>query len=223
MPESELITRYELRPVVHIQDQRIVALDFWRRPPAPDEKGEIAGASALIQALSENRLSLPEDAPREIIVQQHPDAIIKIDPQVLRKAGEYFQVVISPVMHNRENITIEHPGLALLEHFAHDHLCQIAIEHVDFEGPAFVDILSQWAPKWVKVSTLFLRQARTHLFTRNLIRDLASAARLWQAETIVKTVESEDDLKLLDSLGVHHAEGKLFDEMIVCFEVNTNQ
>jgi hypothetical protein len=204
---------------VRIQDRRIVAWDVWRHPPAADEAGEIAGDIALIQALGENQLSLPADAPREIIVQQHPDAITQIDPKVLQKMGDFYQVVISPVMHDREDITIEHPGLVLLEHFARDRLCRIAIEHVDFEGPAFVDSLSRLAPRWVKVSTLFLMQARTHLFTRNLIRDLASAARLWQAETIVKTVESKDDLELLDDLGVHYAEGKLFDDMAICFEV----
>ena len=224
--EHKKLTPY-FQPIVSLTQNKIIGYEALIRAPSDSA---LHNPINLFQVAEQHKLLAQLDyVCREISISHYArfnlDAkllFINVSPHVLMlpqfKSGETLRY-LEEFGLNPHNIVIE-----LTEHKPFDdyELMSEAVIHyrnmgfeiaLDDLGAGYSSSLRLWAellPEYIKIDPHFIQELQKDSLKLNLVRSIQGIANALHCNVIAEGVETEDEFKMINTLGISHAQGYYF-------------
>ena len=222
--DGKLLTPY-FQPIISLNQQKIMGYEALIRGPADSA---LHNPFDLFAAAEQFNLSIKlEFLCREITIQRYADLDIKEKLFINASPG----VLLQPEFKKGETLRLlDHYGVSphsviieLTEHTPADNyeIMRVSAQHYRSMGfqIALDDLgagysgLRLWAellPEYVKIDKHFIRDLHDDRIKLNFVRSIQSMATSLNCNVIAEGIETEQEFKVIEKLGVTHAQGYYF-------------
>ncbi len=215
------------QPIVSLTQNKIIGYEALIRAPSDSS---LHNPQNLFQIADQHELLTQLDyVCREISISHYARfnldsklLFINVSPQVLMrpqfKSGETLRY-LEQFGLNPQDVVIE-----LTEHKPFDDyelMCEAVIHYrsmgfeiaLDDLGAGYSSSLRLWSelsPEYIKIDQHFIQELQNDSLKLNLVRSIQGIANALHCNVIAEGVETEDEFKMINTLGISHAQGYYF-------------